>query len=297
MKIVQSFWTKPMFDSAKPSSNKLNGGWPHRKFNYFSWMLSCLQLKEHYDNIELVTDSIGKKILIDKLKLPYTSVVLDLDRYNETNTDLWALGKIHAYRIQTDHFLHVDNDVYISQSFDSIAIAPIVAQNRELNTDSYTNTFLFIIKNCVYIPSYIKNYEHARYIPGAALGVVGGTDIAFFQEYVAEVEVFLRRNAKFINSSLSQIPATIFNVFFEQVIFHLLAAAKKKQVTYLFPEMENTTASMAYPHQAEKNNGFVHSYAGFKERRIVYSLIEKRLSMLYPDYYKSAIELIATYEL
>jgi hypothetical protein len=297
MKIVQSFWTKPMFDIANPSGNKLNGGWPHRKFNYYSWMLSCLQLKEYYDSIELVTDSLGKEILIDKLQLPYTSVVTDLDRYHNVNSNLWALGKIHAYGIQTGHFLHVDNDVYISHPFSNIADASVVAQNREMNTDNYSQAFLFIIKNCDYIPAYIKGYENEKYIPGTAMGVVGGTDIAFIQEYVAEVKLFLARNTGFINSCLGKIPPTIFNVFFEQVIFYLLAKSQQRTISYLFPDMENTTVSMAYPHEADKNNGFVHSYAGFKERRIVYSLIEQKLAMLYPEYYQVARQLVATYEL
>lgn len=38
-----------------------------------SWALSCLQLKQSYDKVELVTDSEGAELLINKLHLPYTS--------------------------------------------------------------------------------------------------------------------------------------------------------------------------------------------------------------------------------
>ena len=34
-----------------------------------SWALSCLSLREHYDEVALYTDSEGKRILIDELHL------------------------------------------------------------------------------------------------------------------------------------------------------------------------------------------------------------------------------------
>jgi hypothetical protein len=98
MKIIQSFWTKPFLQSPDLQDSRMNGGWPARKYNYFSWALSCLQLCRYYQNVELVTDDLGKFILIEKLKLPYTSVKTELNRINDYNAGLWALGKICAYR-------------------------------------------------------------------------------------------------------------------------------------------------------------------------------------------------------
>ena len=73
-----------------------------------SWALSCLQLKHFYDEIELVTDSEGADLLINKLHLPYTSCLTILDKLKNENPAIWALGKIAAYEVQREPFIHVE---------------------------------------------------------------------------------------------------------------------------------------------------------------------------------------------
>ena len=73
MRIVQTFWT---------ANNSLleNGfGWFHPQYHLMSWALSCLSLREHYNNVVFYTDSNGYNIFIDLLKLPYTDVVVQYD--------------------------------------------------------------------------------------------------------------------------------------------------------------------------------------------------------------------------
>ena len=64
MRIVQTFWT------AGQDPLKHAFGWLHPEYNLMSWALSCLSLREHYDEVALYTDSEGKRILIDKLRFP-----------------------------------------------------------------------------------------------------------------------------------------------------------------------------------------------------------------------------------
>ena len=63
MRIVQTFWT------AGQDPLKHAFGWLHPEYNLMSWALSCLSLREHYDEVALYTDSEGKRILIDELHL------------------------------------------------------------------------------------------------------------------------------------------------------------------------------------------------------------------------------------
>ena len=51
MKIIQTFWT------AGQDPLKHSFGWTHPEYNLMSWALSCLSLMEHYDDVELYTDS------------------------------------------------------------------------------------------------------------------------------------------------------------------------------------------------------------------------------------------------
>lgn len=126
-RIVQSYWSKAY-------QNTPNSGWAFRESHYMSWALSCLQLKQFYDEIELVTDSEGADLLINKLHLPYTSCLTILDKLKNENPAIWALGKIAAYEVQQEPFIHVDGDIYIWKPFPKrIEEVGIVAQNIEKN--------------------------------------------------------------------------------------------------------------------------------------------------------------------
>lgn len=46
-----------------------------------SWALSCLSLRENYDDVAFYTDSNGYKVLIKLLKLPYTDVLVWKSNY------------------------------------------------------------------------------------------------------------------------------------------------------------------------------------------------------------------------
>lgn len=68
MKIIQSFWTGNVSDTSKTY------GWLSSKYHYLGWILSVNQLKKFYTQVELVTDSYGYDILIEKMNLPYSKV-------------------------------------------------------------------------------------------------------------------------------------------------------------------------------------------------------------------------------
>src|SRR5687767_10805394 len=105
MKIVQSFWSLPYSDATAPGSlSRFGGGWPHPIFNWLSWTLSCLKFREHYKQVELITDLEGKKILIEGLGLPYTQVSTELENIRSVNAKVWAFGKIYSYALQRKPF-------------------------------------------------------------------------------------------------------------------------------------------------------------------------------------------------
>lgn len=47
MKIIQTFWS----GGRNPLEHSF--GWPHAEYNLMSWTLSCLSLREHFDQVEL----------------------------------------------------------------------------------------------------------------------------------------------------------------------------------------------------------------------------------------------------
>ncbi len=91
-----------------------------------------LSINRFYKNMEWVADEVDTEILIDKLDLPYTSVKFLPNKFNDFNVGLWAFPKIYAYGIQNEPFIHVDNDVFISEKLSSeIEGAELIVQNRE----------------------------------------------------------------------------------------------------------------------------------------------------------------------
>lgn len=97
MRIIQTFWT------AKGSPYLSTYGWPHPRYNAMSWALSCLCLQQHFNNIELYTDTAGYQFLIEKLGLPYKEVHVVLDDFSCLPYH-WALSKIKVYSMQKKGF-------------------------------------------------------------------------------------------------------------------------------------------------------------------------------------------------
>lgn len=60
MRMIQTFWT------AGQDPLKYAFGWTQPEYNLMSWALSCCSLREHYDDVELYTDSAGYHILIEE---------------------------------------------------------------------------------------------------------------------------------------------------------------------------------------------------------------------------------------
>ncbi|MDO6434597.1 hypothetical protein Q4E93_28560 [Flavitalea sp. BT771] len=276
--------------------DRLHGGWPHRVINYYSWALSCLQLRKYYDEVELVTDHFGQEIFIDKIGLPYTSVRTVLNQIDHYSPALWALGKLYTYGLQDKPFLHVDGDVFIFQEFgEQLMNAALIGQNMELTPVSmpdYEEVWAGLVK----IPSYFGNLSGVKYIPGVSAGILGGNDIIFFKEYVKEAFSFLENNMEVIVDSLLTINAGFVNVITEQVVFEALARRHQHKITCLFPQIDAPDHIGVF-NFARDNKNYVHCYGFYKSVRICYAHLEWRLQTDYPEYYHKINRLIEKSEI
>lgn len=79
-----------------------------------SFALSCLLARKNGGPIDLVTDSHGSHLLCDVMRLPYERVSLELQDFaGKYSSELWPLGKIKAYEVQTEPFIHLDGDLFL----------------------------------------------------------------------------------------------------------------------------------------------------------------------------------------
>lgn len=293
MKIVQSFWTKPGLKKDNfNSSDRNNGGWVDKKYNYMSWALSCLQFTKYYKDVELVTDKDGYELLINRLGLPYSKVSVVLDDLNEYHPDLWALGKVYAYGLQDSPFIHADGDIFIYEKFgDHFESSPLLAQNIEEGFNFYNEVFKHIQGNFSYMPAVLfDSIQRNNYIISVNAGIIGGTDVEFFKDFTKSAFEFVDRNVEHI----AKVNTGMFNTIFEQFLFHALAEAKQKEVNYFVTSINHAFDGLAEFTGTPGRIKYVHTVGVYKKIKHVADLLACRLLNDYPDFYYRIINLIRT---
>ena len=284
MKIVHTFWSRNITDINELLQHK--AGWLTSEHHYMSWTLSCLLARKWYDEVELITDPLGKELLVDKMQLPYTNVrVIIDDKMDEFHEDFWALSKVVAYSLQDKPFLHIDGDVFLFKKLnDNLQSKGLIAQNVERNFKLYEESIQSVMDKFSYIPSYISDDFHQNTGWSASnAGILGGNDIDFIQTYCQEVFNFVRQN----KNNWKDIMPLHMNCFSEQYLFFTLAAVHDKTIHYYFDEV--TTFEKDYPKLGKitpesVENGYIHLLGYFKYFKCNYDYM---INTLKSDYTKN----------
>lgn len=287
MKIIQSYWSLPALSQENDKYGRSNGGYIDSRFHHMSWALSCLTLKRFYNEVELITDKKGKELLIDTLKLPYTKVTICLDELNGYDPKLWAMGKIKAYQLQKEPFLHVDGDIFIWKAFGDKVFEqnPLIVQNMEVGYSCYTEQLSEMKPHFSYIPKDIINsFSEEESLTAINAGIIGGTDIDFFQEYTAEALRFICKNLQ----HLHKINVGRFNIIFEQHLFYAMASNNQKRI-YPFLNLEpyDDMLEVTPFHLLPNIKSFVHLISMGKISRYAYEQVEMRLKYEFPEYHRA----------
>jgi hypothetical protein len=181
---VWSFWSRP-FQAYKGRI------WASPLHHLLAWGLSVHAARRHYAETVLVTDEAGRRLLVDRLGLPFAHVSTDLERLRAADPSWWALGKLVAYSLQDRPFLHLDSDVFLWQPLPAgVAEAPVFAQCPEyyhgVDEDcSPRDIEAAFAAEGLALPA---PWEWARSKGGGTFreencGVVGGTHVAFLRRY------------------------------------------------------------------------------------------------------------------
>ncbi len=296
MKIVQTYWTKPMFKQSGNLYNRIQGGWPSFKYAVSAIAYSCLSLKRFYSDIELVTDDNGYKLLIEELGLPYSRVNLALNDF-DVDPNLWALAKIYSYGLQKEPFIHVDNDVFIWEKFpERLEKAPICCQNYEHLSDDYQEG-LRIIKDYTsqdisLFHKLANDYDLKKYHALNA-GILGGNDVNFIREYS-------NYSLNFFNSrkeELSKVGENLgfLNIVLEQLCVGYLSQQKNIRVECLkhiddFNELINNIIDI---YAAPIRTKYVHCLGDIKKDIGISQQIEFHLRNEFPEFYMKVVRFCA----
>lgn len=291
VKIIQTFWPAGFTSDA---SNELlqKGGWKRSTYHWLSWTLSCLQLTHFYDHVELITNSLGKSILIDQLKLPYTSVRTDLDKdiFQTLPPRLWSLAKIYSYGVQDEPFLHVDGDVYIFRKFpDEIERGQLVAQCLEINMPGYLAGIEVLNKHFYDVSAFLDFADpQDSKITACNAGILGGWDTNFLREFSDFTFSFIQQNAIRLDKLLAiKYP----NIIIEQLMVYSLSQKQKIPWTCLFGPASNfDDFSNVVDFENLNSTGFVHLLGGFKKYPACLDFLVKKLSCLHREKFYEIID-------
>ncbi len=128
MRAVWSFWSKPFW----AHKGRI---WREPRHHLLAWGLSLNLARRHFAETQLVTDTPGKIMLIDRLGLEFDDIRVDLDGLRDTDPGWWALGKLIAYSLQKGPFAHLDTDVFLWKALPpSLTSAPVLTQCPEVHS-------------------------------------------------------------------------------------------------------------------------------------------------------------------
>ena len=286
MRIVQTFW------SGGKSMLEDGFGWLHPEYHLMSWALSCLSLREHYDEVALYTDSEGKRLLIDTLHLPYSEVNVVYDGLSCPQPH-WAYPKLLTYSLQTSPFIHVDSDVYVPRRLGTtIEQAPLVAQNREVGTEYYKGMARQLLQSSLNLPENLLAELHKDVISSYNAGFLGGNDLAFIHHYCQIAFDYIDKNH--LNDVDCPHANVNDNILFEQILFAVLTRDEHKVVTTV---LDYSMHDRGYTYDGFCNlinydvQAFFHVLGGHKANEKVCEMLCKTLLRKYPEYYRQIIQL------
>ncbi len=283
MKIIQSFWTKPVYHNSDDANARFNGGWPNQKYAFYSFALSALTINKFYSQNELYTDQRGKELFHDLLELPYSKIHTQLDSINDYDPKLWALGKLVACAQQDEPFIHLDNDIFLWDKIPyQIDQYDIIAQNIEEDFPNYGKTFGYMLKSFESIPSeLISTFNKNKKILAHNAGFIGGKNISFFKELNDKAFDLITKN----KHHLENLDVGIFNTIFEQQLGYAIAENNNLKVQYLFDEVAPNFAEIIDFSSIPVLSKYIHCVGYSKKSVFACEQIEGRLSYHFPEYY------------
>ncbi|GMQ27327.1 hypothetical protein Aoki45_40100 [Algoriphagus sp. oki45] len=290
MKIVQTFWIDEGKDPLKDSF-----GWCSAPYHLMSWALSCLQLHQFYEDLELITDRKGKELLIDQLQLPFKKVRVELDDLDLVPIPgLWVMKKIYSYTLHEEPFLNVDGDVYVYAPFPSeLLSSQLIAQNIEQDFDYYKELVGLVGNTFPFVPKPIKEQiDKKKEIQASNAGILGGKNHAFFKDYFQMVEQFITVNQDQIKA-LNPMQIRDFNQLVEQYIFHCLSNDQGIEVNYLLDPVYDPSYMEVFGnfHHLPTKSSYIHTLGDYKKNGWVCDQLAHRLRLDYPDYYRRISDL------
>lgn len=287
MRAVWSFWSKP-YQAGKHSL------WVTPMAHALAWGLSVQHAGKHYPDTALVTDSAGRRLLVEQLGIPFRHVSTELDCLRDVDAGFFALGKLVAYSLQERPFLHIDTDVFLWKPLPpAVTSAPVIAQNPEFHVHGVDSPvhrleIAFRERNL----SLPIEWQQARARNSAWLreencGIVGGGNVEFLRNYARKALnlVMAPQNSR-AWESLGD--GYAFNWCVEQLFLAACVDFHDVKIRYLFPSTDES-----YDINRAVRLGYTHLLGSAKSHPSIGQRLQERMRRENPEFFRRCERVIA----
>jgi hypothetical protein len=286
MRAVWSFWSAP-FEAGHHNM------WTSRRHHLLAWVLSVATARRHFATTALVTDDAGARMLVDHLRLPFDHVSTALNVLDGEDPKWWCLGKLYAYRMQTEPFVHIDNDCFLWKPLPRrMLAADVLAQSPEYfawdGRTYYRPEQLapLIDAEHGWLPDELAWFMSLRGGTAVCCGVLGGNRLDFIGAYADNAIRMVQHPANRpiwprFQDRISE------NLIVEQYLlsaaieFARSRAKTKLNVQYLFP-----STNAAFEPGLAARAGFTHMIGLAKADPDLAERLDRRVKRDYPDFYR-----------
>ena len=244
----------------------------------------------------LVTDRMGKKLLVDQLGLPFAHVSTDLEQLHHVDPGWWAMGKLVACRLQDRPFVHLDNDVFLWKALPrDLTESPVLAQCPYSFTRNHPyfrphEIEMAFAEEALELPvewTWVRTSRNE--FPAANGGILGGSAVEFLRYYAQNaVDLILKPEHGRAWSRIAdkQWSYVLIEEFFllACIEYHASRATspyRGVRVSHVFPSWEH-----AYDPNRAARAGFTHLMGAAKSHPTVAMRIEERARRQIPEFYR-----------
>lgn len=291
MRIIQSFWTKPLFSKLNYNDHTREaGGWFDRRYLFMAIAYSALQLREGADELILYTDRRGSSLLVDKIGLPYTCVQVELDALNDIDPLFWSAAKIYTYGRQQEPFLHLDYDLMISPKLLSQTVPrPLICLHKECD---HINEFVF---NTVAAQAVARVVLEKLDGQSVNAGAIGGTDVHFFRGFSEEAMWFIKQNTWLIQKDF--IHPKYVNRYVDQMLFYQMASTRGREIHFMLNDVNARKDGLGAVYRYPEDAKVLHLTHEYRRSDRVCEQLALRLETEYPEFYNRIMSLRKSGEL
>jgi hypothetical protein len=259
MRAVWSFWSAPF-------NAHYRHAWARPVDHLLAWVVSVHTALRHYPDTILVTDTPGRRLLVDRLGLPFNAISTELDRIPERHQRWWMLGKLVAYQLQAQPFIHIDSDVFLWNRLPAhLTNSPVLTQNPEYHQKAdygIDELDATLRRGDGVLPvewQWACSLDHVVRVENC--GIIGGQDAGFIAHYARTALAFVESDAN--QAALRDLPVGFWhNCAVEQFLlaacigFHAArpdSPWRGVRVAHLFPSWSeandaNYAARVGYTH-------------------------------------------------